>query len=57
VVLIIAYSILIVGPETASRHRAILMTFFYFLSSYGLIWLGKVLQQFIKRRSWNEKAS
>jgi len=56
-VLIIAYSILIVGPETASRHRAILMTFFYFLSSYGLIWLGKVLQQFIKRRSWNEKAS
>jgi hypothetical protein len=48
-VLIIAYCILIVGPETASRHRAILMSFFYFLSSYGLVWLGKVLQQFIKR--------
>jgi hypothetical protein len=56
-VLIIAYSIPIVGPETASRHRAILMSFFYFLSSYGLVWIGMVLQQFIKRRSWNEKAS
>jgi len=58
-VLIIAYTILIVGPETASRHRAIFMPILYFLSSYGLVWLGKVLQQFVKRkrRSWNEKAS
>jgi hypothetical protein len=56
-VLIIAYYIPIVGPETASRHRAILMSIFYFLCSYGLVWLGMVLLQFIKRRSWNEKAS
>jgi len=30
IVLIIAYYIPIVGPDTASRHRAILMSFFYF---------------------------
>ena len=56
-VLIIAYYIPVLGPATASRHRAILMPIFYFLSSYGLIWLGNVLQQFIKRRNLNEKAS
>jgi len=55
--LIIAYYIPLLGAVTASRHRAILMPFFYFLGSYGLVWLGKVLQQFIKRRRWNEKTS
>ena len=49
-VLIIAYYVLLLGPVTASRHRAILMPIFYFLSSYGLIWLGKAFQQFINSR-------
>ena len=56
-VLIIIFYVPVLGPETASRHRAILMPIFYFLSSYGLIWLGKVLQQFIKRRNLNEESS
>jgi len=57
-ILIIAYSVAVlgVGPH-ASRHRSILMAIFYFLSSYGLIWLWNILQQFIKKRSWNEKTS
>lgn len=56
-VLIIAFYIPIVGPETASRHRAILMSIFYFLSSYGLVWLGMVLHQFTKRKVFSEKVS
>ena len=57
-VLIVVYYVAIIGiGPVASRVRCTLMPIFYFLSSYGLIWLGKVLQQFVKRRSWNEKAS
>jgi hypothetical protein len=55
--LIITYYVSIPGPETASRHRAILMPIFYFLSSYGLVWVGEVLRKYKKRRSWNEKTS
>jgi len=55
--LIITYCVSIPGPETASRHRAILMPIFYFLSSYGLVWVGEVLRKYKKRRSWNEKTS
>ena len=50
-VLIIAYYVPVLGPATASRHRAVLMPIFYFLSSYGLIWLGKVFLQFINSRA------
>jgi len=51
-VLIIVYYVAILGiGPSASRVRSTLMPIFYFLSSYGLIWLGKVLQQFVKRRS------
>jgi len=50
-VLIIAYYIALLGPVAVSRHRAILMPIFYLLSSYGLIWLGMVLRQFINSRA------
>ena len=50
-VLILAYYIALLGPVAVSRHRAILIPIFYFLSSYGLIWLGKVFQQFINSRA------
>jgi small-conductance mechanosensitive channel len=56
-VLIIIYYVPITGPETASRHRAVLMPIFYFLSSYGLVWLGMVLHQFTKRKVFSEKVS
>jgi len=57
-VLIIVYyvAVLGVGP-TASRIRCALMPIFYFLSSYGLVWVGEVLQEYKKRRSRNEKVS
>jgi len=51
-VLIIAYYIVLLSPSAmVSRHRVILMPIFYFLSSCGLIWLGKVFQQFINSRA------
>jgi hypothetical protein len=50
-VLITAYYIALLGPVTVSRHRTILMPIFCFLSSYGLIWLGNVFQQFINSRA------
>jgi hypothetical protein len=53
--LIPAYFVFTVGPAPASRHRAIIMPIFYFLSSYGLVWVGEVLRKYKKRRSWNEK--
>jgi len=56
-VLIITCYITVPGPETASRHRAVLMSMFYFLSSYGTVWLGMVLHQFIKRKVFSEKVS
>jgi hypothetical protein len=56
-VLIIICYVPVLGPETASRHRAILMSIFYFLSSYGLVWLGMVLHQFTKRKVFSEKVS
>ena len=57
-ILIIAYCVATTGiGPVASRLRAVFMPILYFLSSYGIIGLGTVLQQFIKRRSWNEKAS
>jgi hypothetical protein len=54
-VLIIIFYVPVLGPETASRHRAVLMSIFYFLSSYGLIWLGKVFLQFINSRANHNK--
>ena len=54
-VLIIIFYVPVLGPETASRHRAILMPIFYFLSSYGLIWLGKLFLQFINSRAKHNK--
>jgi len=54
--LISAYFIFTIGPIGSTRHRAINMPIYYFLGSYGLIWLGNVLQRFKKRRNWNEKA-
>ena len=54
-VLIIIFYVPVLGPETASRHRAVLMSIFYFLSSYGLIWLGKVFLQFINSRAKHNK--
>jgi hypothetical protein len=57
-VLIITYNVAILGVgPVASRQRAVFMPILYFLSSYGLVWVGEVLHQFIKRRNWNEKAS
>jgi hypothetical protein len=50
-VLFLAYYIALLGPVAVSRHRAILMPIFYFLSSYGLIWLGMVSCQFINSRA------
>jgi hypothetical protein len=48
-VLIVVYYVAIIGiGPTASRVRCTLMPIFYFLSSYGLIWSGKVLHQFVK---------
>ena len=55
--LIPAYFVFTVGPAPSSRHRAIIMPIFYFLSSYGLVWVGEVLRKYKKRRSWNEKTS
>ena len=50
--LIVVYYVAIIGiGPSASRVRCTLMPIFYFLSSYGLIWLGKVLQQFINNRA------
>jgi 4-amino-4-deoxy-L-arabinose transferase-like glycosyltransferase len=47
-VLIIIFYVPVLGPATASRHRAVLMPVFYFLSSYGLVWVGEVLQKYKK---------
>jgi len=54
---IMAYYFVLLGPSTVSRHRVVLMPIFYFLSSYGLVWIGMVLQQFIKRKVFSEEAS
>ena len=57
-VLIIVYYVAILGiGPSASRVRSTLMPIFYFLSSYGLVWVGEVLRKYKKRRSWNEKTS
>jgi hypothetical protein len=56
-VLIIAYYLALLGTVSSTRHRVILMPIFYFLSSYGLVWIGMVLQQFIKRKVFSEEAS
>ena len=51
-VLIVVYYVTVLGiGPVASRMRSTLMPIFYFLGSYGLIWLGKVLQQFINSRA------
>ena len=55
--LIPAYFVFTIGPAPSSRHRAIIMPIFYFLSSYGLVWAGEALQKYKKRRNWNEKTS
>ena len=54
-VLIIAYYLALLGTVSSTRHRVILMPIFYFLSSYGLIWLGKVFLQFINSRANHNK--
>jgi hypothetical protein len=57
-ILIIAYCVATTGiGPVASRLRAVFMPILYFLSSYGLVWLGNVLPQFIKRKHLNEKVS
>jgi|TARA_B100001964_G_scaffold44315_1_gene49336 hypothetical protein len=50
-VLIITYYFPVPGPETASRHRAVLMPIYYFLSSYGLIWLVKGFTTIYKKET------
>jgi hypothetical protein len=57
-ILVIAYCVAVsgVGP-VGSRLRVVFMPILYFLSSYGLVWVGEALQKYKKRRSWNEKTS
>ena len=57
-VLTITYNVAILGVgPVASRQRAVFMPIFYFLSSYGLVWVGEALQKNKKWRNLNEKAS
>ena len=57
-ILVIAYCVAVsgVGP-VGSRLRVVFMPILYFLSSYGLVWVGEVFQKYKERRSWNEKTS
>jgi len=57
-VLIITYNVAMLGVgPVSSRQRAVFMPILYFLSSYGLVWVGEAWQKYKKRSNWNEKAS
>jgi hypothetical protein len=57
-VLIITYNVAMLGVgPVSSRHRVVFMPILYFLGSYGLVWVGEVLQKYKKRSNWNEKTS
>jgi len=49
--LIVIYFVTVSSPPSHDRYRGPIMPIFYFLSGYGLIWLGKAFQQFINSRA------